>query len=275
MKTQKFWNIVMTLVVLGCLSLVGCSTEDRILVRPDSEKALQRQARIDELAALLASVELPRFLPSDPDEEIVKDEYWFDVSECLDILTGISTQPGYVLDYVYWINGLGGGPILYCREEQTPALKTFSDLQEEVGDSSIIYMRRMHLDQLVTDGTEEGYFDLAVQRLIGTQFYLYWHGGYDDTKIICTRVALERVLVDIHTTPPTIPDADIIKRAARGLHLEPMVKIEGEQILVSMVTFTKWGGFYRRTFTIKPDFPHHMLQDENTLLVEYDCGYVY
>jgi hypothetical protein len=254
-------------VVLTGLLWAACSPIESDFEITESDKAIQRQARIDSLVALLSTAGMPPYLP-DPDSEVVKDGAWFDVSGCFSVLGGLSPEPGYVLDYVYWYNGAGGEPVLYCRPADTPAFRSFREFQQAMGDITFIQMRKMYLDQLIVDGTEEGYFDFAIHTLIGTQFYLYWHAIYNDTRIICTEAAMERALGDIES------HSEGIKPAARRLMLEPVVTVEDEHVVVSLVTFTKWGGFYRRTLTIKREFPHQILQEDRTLLLEYDCGWV-
>ena len=57
-------------------------------------------------------------------------------------------------------------------------------------------------------------------------------------------------------------------------NVEPVVKLTDDSAIVEIVTFTKWGGFYRRTYTISRSFPHQVdVKDEN--LVEYDCGIMF
>lgn len=268
MKTENHLYPIVVISILGLLSLVGCSKKDQPLMSPDSDRSFERQARIDELTAIQSAEYLPQPFGLDPDSEVVKDESWFDISESFGVLGGLSTEPGYVLDYVYFYNGGIGQPILYSRQAQTPAFRTFSELQQAVGDISLWRMWRLHLDHLVIDEAKDGYFDFAVQRLIGSQFYLFFHAVYLDTKIICTKTALESVLTGIeHHSINIKPDA-------RKLVLEPTVTIEDDQVIVSLVTFTKWGGFFRHTFTIKRQFPHEILQEDRTLQLEYDCGWV-
>jgi hypothetical protein len=40
---------------------------------------------------------------------------------------------------------------------------------------------------------------------------------------------------------------------------------------VTMLVFTKWGGFYRRTLTINRA-DHSIVDEQDQPLVEYDCG---
>ena len=45
-----------------------------------------------------------------------------------------------------------------------------------------------------------------------------------------------------------------------------------DTVLVKVVTFSNWGGFIQRSYTISRDFPHKVLQVERETLVEYDSG---
>ena len=57
-------------------------------------------------------------------------------------------------------------------------------------------------------------------------------------------------------------------------NIEPTISFDdkSDQVSVSMLMFTKWGGFYRRTYTFKEGFPHKILNKQDQFLIEYDCG---
>ena len=44
---------------------------------------------------------------------------------------------------------------------------------------------------------------------------------------------------------------------------------------ISLVTFTKWGGFFRLTETMRREYPHEVLDEERELLVPYECGILF
>lgn len=44
--------------------------------------------------------------------------------------------------------------------------------------------------------------------------------------------------------------------------------------IVELVTFTKWGGFYRTTYIFDRSFPHNIIDVKKENLVPYDCGIV-
>jgi hypothetical protein len=46
----------------------------------------------------------------------------------------------------------------------------------------------------------------------------------------------------------------------------------GDTVEVSILTFSRWGGFMRDKFTISKTFPHKFLKHEFKSIVFYDCG---
>jgi len=61
------------------------------------------------------------------------------------------------------------------------------------------------------------------------------------------------------------------KRQARAIeNPQPSVELADETAVVRMLVFTKWGGFYRRTLTIRRA-DHSIVDEQDELLVEYNC----
>ena len=108
---------------------------------------------------------------------------------------------------------------------------------------------------------------------MGEQFYLQWHGLLDDTRIAFTADGLEAVLADGDGHDEPLPTD--VESAARALDLEPTVTTLDDDVEVSFVTFTKWGGFRQHTFRLARAFPHELIDHESTSLVEYSCGWIY
>jgi len=48
--------------------------------------------------------------------------------------------------------------------------------------------------------------------------------------------------------------------------------LTGDIAIVEVITFTKWGGFYRETYTISREVPHRIMDIKQENLVPYDCG---
>jgi hypothetical protein len=55
----------------------------------------------------------------------------------------------------------------------------------------------------------------------------------------------------------------------------PAVLLSGDTAVVELVTFTKWGGFYRLIYTISREAPHTIIEIKKENILPYDCGVVF
>ncbi len=192
----------------------------------------------------------------------------FDANQYFSVLPDLAMQEGYVLDYHYFYAGLGAGPELYARLSGEPPLLSTQGLPE--GTQLVNYQ-----DRLVVKDTPQGYFQNAVLSIMASQFYLYWHANYNDDQIMCDAADVKRVIESINDEEFGKKFNELQALQARSIPgLEPSVELLEDKAVVRLVIFTKWGGFYRRTFTIDRAFPHTLnMEDEN--LVQYDCGIMF
>jgi hypothetical protein len=199
----------------------------------------------------------------------IKDGSEFDVDQYFSVLTHLSMREGYALDYVYQNDGMGGYPLLYARPvDQTP-YASLSDIpaNTELPD---------YHEYLEIDDTEHGYFEYVVMDIMARQFYLYWHANYNDTEIICNRGEVNDI-IDRVSSGDFGYAMDLAEQTkARTLKdIEPVVNLTGDVATVQFMTFTKWGGFYRETYTIKRAFPHTIVDVKQDNVVPYDCGVMF
>lgn len=122
-----------------------------------------------------------------------------------------------------------------------------------------------------SQGAVEGFLQFVVLRMMGGQFYL-WHAGYNGAQVIRTREALAALLSQPMFDQELPGDA---QRAARKLDVTPVIEMGEDAVIVRVVTFSNWGGFIRRSYTIRREFPHRILAEEKETLVEYDCGVMF
>lgn len=252
---------IVTLVVIASLTL-ACQ-----VLAPGTER---NGIVIDDCSSLIQSVmELkPAKTPDSFRETGVKTGAEFDVNDYFKALTHLSMEDGYTLDYVYIVDFLGSFPRLFARPADQPPYASIKDVPEgtQLGDF------RAHLR---IEDVEQGYFEYVLADVMASQFYLVWHANYDDTQVVCNAAAAKRIMDSIngtdfgaHVNP--IQQAQI--RLLRGI--EPAVRLTADSAIVEVTTFTKWGGFFRRTYTVSRSFPHKVEMDEENL-VEYDCGIMF
>jgi hypothetical protein len=192
-------------------------------------------------------------------------EEGFDANEYFSVLSHLSIEDGYTLGYLYYLEeDFGGHPVVHARPSQYATLAEY--IKAEQPDLSPDHS---YLDHIRIDGTAESFFEFVVLRIMGEQFYLYWHSARDDAQIICSKESLGAVL----DANPRLPSD--VKRGARSLDVVPAVEMGDDTVVVRVVTFTNWGGFIQRSYTIGRDFPHKVLEEERETLVEYDSGVVF
>jgi len=244
-------------------AFLGTTLACSLIERTPAPAETAWQATVDALVALRSGLGLPEHLRSDSPVRHPDD---FDTNAYFSVLKHLSMAPGYVLDYVYYMDGMGGHPVLYARPAEQAPYAAYDDYAAAVGGRPDPHAYLAHVQ---ADGTAESYLELALLRTMAGQFYLYWHAGYNDTTLVCSWEAAEALIAD-NAFGMSMPKRD--RAAVRRLDFEPQVELRDEAAVVRVVTFTKWGGFFEDTFSFRRDSPHTLLDLESDELVPYDCG---
>jgi hypothetical protein len=260
-------NILIQVFACFCIIAVSCtpaqnSTADTTTVTTITidPVASARQKIVDSMYSLTSGYTVPDIIYNTPDYPRL--EGWFDVNEYFSLLTRLSMRPGYTLDYVYHNMGSGAQPYLYARKVDSKPYSTLEELAKMYNDQTYIDTTKNHaydyLGYVQTDGTEEAFFQYVVLRIMGGQFYLWWHAAYNDKMIICDQTGLDALFSDVNSYSSrfgqTLPSE--VQDAARRLDFTPKVEITSDTVTVRVVVFTKWGGFIEETYTIVRAFPH-------------------
>jgi hypothetical protein len=190
----------------------------------------------------------------------------FDVNQYFNVLTHISMREGYALDYVYQNDSLGGFPLLYARPTDLAPYTSIEDVPETMQASDF-------REYLVIEDVEQGYFEYVVLDIMARQFYLFWHANYNDTEIVCNRGEVSDIVASISSGNFGYAMNLAEQTKARAMrNIEPVVRLSGDTAIVEFITFTKWGGFYRETYTISREVPHTVIDVKQENVVPYDCG---
>lgn len=189
-----------------------------------------------------------------------------DVNRYFDVLTHLSMRAGYALDYVYQSDDLGAYPLIYARPADQAPYASPADIPR--GTELLDFQ-----EYLEVNDTEQGYFEYVVLDIMANQFYLYWHANYNDYDIVCDRDEVNDIVARVSSGEFGYAMDLAGQTRARGLrNIEPTVSLNGDRAVVRLLTFTKWGGFYRETYTIHRTFPHAIINIEQDNVVPYDCG---
>lgn len=233
------------------------------------------QQTVEAFLALTDGLEFPAHFRTG-DAARTGDE--FDVMQYFSVLNHLEMEEGYVLDYVYHQDGMGGFPILYARSASQPRYLTEAEYAAALAatqpESTREQQRLGYLEHIRTDDTPAAFFELAILNMLGSQFYLDWHANYNDAIPICSRAAL----VDFVMHPELGFDQSLplpVRLRALLLDPAPRVRLGESEAEVSFLFFTKWGGFYRITYTFVRQFPHHRLDVQEEQLLEYQINVMF
>jgi hypothetical protein len=234
----------------------------------DDPIAVSRQRTVDDVASLAALAGCG----GEMKKKRVRRGQGFDVNRYFSVLPHLSMEPGYVLDYAY-----SDRPHIYARRvdaERCLVPEKVWDLggKRTEAEHWLAYSHGAfgYHHHIYVDDTEEGFFQLVLLVIMGGQFYLVWHGAYNDSTIVCTHGALDSLLSDDEGSLSA--RFARVSREARAFNLAPCVKIGEDEVVVRVVLFTGWGGLQRWSYVIRRAFPHRILSRKVQTLVEYDCG---
>lgn len=255
-------NRIIVLVVLTFLVSLACQ-----LFVPPAEREGTVILDCAEIVGGVIAIQ-PSDIPEHLMETGIKQGGEFDVNDYFDVLTHLSMQDGYALDYIYPVDFLGAFPYLYTRPSDQPPYASASEIPESVELGNI-------RDHLEIEDVAQGYFEFAVMDIMAGQFYLVWHANYNDTEIVCNAKAAAAIVDRINSQDFGM-EMDLQQQAqVRTMkNVEPAVTMTEESAILEIVVFSKWGGFSRRTYTIGRLFPHSVDISEE-ILVPYDCGVMF
>lgn len=199
------------------------------------------------------------------------------------ILKHLSLPEGYVLDSVYEYIGGNGSPILYVRKQSDPPFQTAEEYKSRAGLKKLSEERKYdQIDKkmkeyqtlIQTDGSPEGFFELAVYSTLAGQYNLMWHANYFDTQVLITQKDIGDIIREINSEGFGVPLSSQQKKEAKKIDPTPIIEINEDAVDVTLVLFSKWGGFIKRTFTYQKSFPYKAKVNDQKL-VEYDCGVLF
>jgi len=243
-------------------ALPACGTEPPARPQPSDLGCGSAMSAIEDIHSNLAFP--PQF--SEPDAEKRGGE--FDVNRMFAGLPHLKMRDGFTLDYVYHQDGMGGRPVLYARPVERPPYRNESEYDAAPKQPD-------YLSFVSPQQSAEGYLELAILAMTAGQFYLDWHANYNDVRVLCDADDIEDVIASTAAPDFGRPMTDAQIQAARAIaDPQPTVVLTDESATVSMLVFTKWGGFQRRTSTINRA-DHSIVDVQNVPLVEYDCGIMF
>jgi hypothetical protein len=216
------------------------------------------------------------------------DSRRFDINRFLEVFDRIKLLDGYVLDYFYHADEVGGYPVPFTRSENADASALLQKLNKYLtehnpapleDDLPPVFRYPNLIKHLEFEKTGSGYFQFAVFSQVVRRFYLYWHALYGEIEFILSKSQLDplrkaiahrlRKIAHAHKRPIS---SDALS-ALNSVDLRPRVSITGDSAEVTIVVFTEWGGFFYDHTKIK--WPSTIMGGRRTLIADYDCGRIF
>lgn len=247
-----------------------------VSVNTQSATSMASQCRlvVDGLYNLKTDLGLPEHFMSENPFRQATD---FDPNKYFQVFTHLKMISGYKLDYIYFNDELGGLPLVYARKSNDAPFQSYAELlksfgEEIEGERSYGQLRHKYdyLERIQIDKTPESYFEFTALAFQGDQFYLWWHGLYNDLKILCDSSDLQHVNNDMQGFDIEFPQD--VKDRIEKIDFSPVVIVSESDITVRMITFTKWGGFYENVYVMDKENPMQLLDVQFNPIIEYDCG---
>lgn len=247
-----------------------------ISVNQDGALSISSQCRgiVDGLSNLKKDLGLPEHFTA---ENPFRLDSEFNPNSYFSVLSHLKLTSGYKLDYIYFNDELGGLPLVYARKSSAPPFQSYVELlksfgEEVEGERSYAQLRHKYdyLKQIQIDKTPESYFEFVTLAFLGDQFYLWWHGLYNDSIILCDPSDMQYVDAEMKGFDIEFPQ-DVNDRIEK-IDFSPIVIVGESDVTVRFVTFTKWGGFFENVYLMDKDNPLQLLDVKFNPLIEYDCG---
>ncbi|MGD9619811.1 MAG: hypothetical protein AB7G47_04685 [Mycolicibacterium sp.] len=245
---------------LSSLIISTCATEISAQAQPPD---LGCRSTISAVNALRSNLILPPYFST---QNATKQGDEFDPNRYFAAFTHLKIRQGYTLDYVYHQDGMGGYPLLYARRIDQPPYANESAYRASGEHPD-------YLEFIEPQRDSQGFFEYATFAMTANQFYLDWHANYNDWRVVCGPEEVDDIIRSLEDEGSAgRPMTTQQQRDARAIsNPQPTVVFDAETAKVTMIVFTKWGGFFRRTFTVGQSTPS-ILDERDEPLVEYDCG---
>ncbi len=187
----------------------------------------------------------------------------FNVNRVLEVFGLVHMQPGYVLDYIYLVDALGGQPFLYARPVDGARVASKEEYSERfqlemprllLGDEPTDEDSRPYLDHMVFEKTDLGFLQFALFCMKARRFQLYWHSNYNNRIYILDDKERSERLHAREFDLPKLSDEEL--GVLPLLDIRPKVQTYGEGGWVRLFNYDMSRGF--SYCTIEVEWPNRL-----------------
>jgi hypothetical protein len=171
----------------------------------------------------------------------------------------------------------GDDPFAFNKEADAARDKLENELEQHLARHPRREYWKWWRESIRTDGSPQSYLELAALYLLADQFALRWHSRFNDLEVLPNKAAIKerlgRHFWEWEGKKEFIPEE--VSAKAMKLDPTPRVRFADNTVEVTLLTFTKWGGFQRKTLVISKTAPYLVKSETDKTEVEWDCGIMY
>jgi hypothetical protein len=182
----------------------------------------------------------------------------FDPNCYFAVLSHLSMQEGYSLDWVYAYDGTSGEPMLCAvRSGERPAAEVMGYTAARACANA--------LEHVMVDGTEAAYTELVILQTVGVQFYLLGDAVGRGILPIYEKAWLDSAVKCLDFMGGDPQRLLQLSPADR----EPQVVLDAERAEVSVFRYRAGEGLSRLTYVYERQFPHRLVGSGSEVVVSY------
>jgi hypothetical protein len=206
-------------------------------------------------------------------------------NQFFEILDHIHLPKNYVFDYIYYFDVMTGIPFIYARHFNSEAynsIGSFPNWQK--------YLYNFHIEDTIDrpflqfvelDQSALSYFQLALLALYCDHFFLFWHSGYRDETIVCSKNDLLKLL-DLNAIQiEALLDSSFSSKFKNfgdntsQIDLKPYVVLAKNVAYISFYYFTCWGGLYKVDWIVSRLYPHKEINFSKQKIINFESSVLY
>ena len=206
----------------------------------------------------------------------------FDADRYFSVLDALQPAEGYALDWVYCNRGIGGYPVLYARAAGAAPFANFEAYGAQSTNGLTAdtdgrdFLRYGYIEKIQAEDSPKGFFQLAVLRLLGDRFQLFWHEYYNEIHPVCSRDGWEKRLAqERERGKPYEAPSKTFAAAARKLDFAPSIRMGDDRVDMGVVAYCPFEGLVRYDFAFSRTYPHRLLKQSRTVLLEHRQRFVF
>lgn len=130
-------------------------------------------------------------------------------------------------------------------------------------------------NNLIPDGSQEGYLQYLFFNQMGEQFALFWHSYYGEKTVLCDKKDVEYFLSYYRESKGSFEYEENKIRNLLNFDLSPAVELDSTNCTIRWYEIYTHGGIYKNTYTIERRYPFRVKNIANEQIATISPKFLY